>query len=96
MKPFKRILRPLELSSDKVGHLHLVDDRYCSERSQLVHAYHIIESDFKKIFDFVELNDSNKNTFSHRIYELILKFLQLLKKQTEVLGIHFFCVLLKK
>jgi hypothetical protein len=73
MKPFKRILRPLELSSDKVGHLHLVDDRYCSERSQLVHAYHIIESDFKKIFDFVELNDSNKNTFSHRIYELILR-----------------------
>ncbi|CAM1371572.1 hypothetical protein [Tenacibaculum xiamenense] len=73
MKPYKRILRPSNVNSDNFGHFHLVDDRNCVERFQLVHAYHIIESDFKKLFDYVELNDSNKSTFSHRIYELILR-----------------------
>jgi len=73
MKPLKRIIRPLNNNFDDFGHEHIVDDRYCSERFQLVHAYHIIENDFKKLFDYIELNDNNKNTFSHRIYELILR-----------------------
>lgn len=73
MKPYKRILRPSSVDSDNFGHDHLVDPRYCAERSQLVHAYHILESDFKKLFDYIELNENNKTTFSHRIYELILR-----------------------
>lgn len=73
MKPLKRIIRPLNNNFDDFGHEHLIDNRYCSERFQLLHAYHIIENDFKKLFDYIELNDNNKNTFSHRIYELILR-----------------------
>jgi len=73
MKPFKRILRPVDSSFENFGHDHIIDSRYCSEKFQLIHAYHILEKDFKNLFDFIELNDLNKNTFSHRIYELILR-----------------------
>lgn len=73
MRPFKRILRPIDASFEHFGHDHIIDSRYCSEKFQLIHAYHIIEKDFKNLFDYVELNDLNKNTFSHRIYELILR-----------------------
>ena len=73
MKPFKRILRPLKIDSVNFGDDHIIDRRYCSERSQLVHAYHILENDFKKLFDYIELHENNKTTFSHRTYELILR-----------------------
>ncbi len=71
MKPYKRIIRPLSLNH--FGHYHLLDHRYCTERVQLIHAYHIIEDDFRKLFDYVELHDNNNSTFSHRIFELLLR-----------------------
>jgi len=73
MKPLKRILRPLNETFENFGHEHIIDVRYCTEKFQLIHAYHILEKDFKNLFDYIELNDSNKNTFSHRIFELILR-----------------------
>ena len=71
MNPYKRIIRPLH--QGHFGHDHLIDNRYCAERQQLIHAYHMIENDFIKLIDYVELHDNNKTTFSHRIYELLLR-----------------------
>lgn len=73
MKPLKRILRPIDNSFTSYGHDHLLDERYCLEKFQLLHAYHILEKDFRSLFDYIELHDLNKKTFSHRIYELILR-----------------------
>lgn len=70
-RPFKRIIRPLY--SEHFGHNHLIHPKYCNERIQLLHAYFIIEKDFIKIMEYVELTDANKTTYSHRIYELLLR-----------------------
>jgi hypothetical protein len=51
----------------------MLNPNYCRERQSLIHAYHIILNDFYKLFDYIELHDGNKNTFSHRIYELLLR-----------------------
>ena len=73
MKPIKRILRPTDNTLKYFGHNHLIDPRYCAEKFQLIHAFHILQKDFKNLFDYIELHDINKPTFSHRIYELILR-----------------------
>lgn len=70
-KPFYRIIRPIH--SDHFGQDHLLDSRYCGETISLIHSYHIIQKDFKQVFDFIELHDKNKETFSHRLYELLLR-----------------------
>lgn len=70
-KPFKRIVRPIH--SNYFGHSHLVHLKYCGERIQLLHAYFIIENDFKKIMEYVEFSNDNINTYSHRLYELLLR-----------------------
>lgn len=70
-RPFRRIIRPIH--HDHFGHDHLIHPKYCKERSQLLHAYFIIENDFKKIMEYVELADENKPAYSHRIYELLLR-----------------------
>jgi hypothetical protein len=69
--PYIRIIRPLY--QGYYGHDHLIDPRYCTERQSLIHSFYIIQNDLKKIFDYIELHDNNKNTFSHRIYELFLR-----------------------
>ena len=71
LNPYIRIIRPLH--SDHFGQDHFFDTRYCTETQSLIHSFHIIQNDFKKLFDYVELDVRNKDVFSHRIYELFLR-----------------------
>jgi len=64
-KPYYRIAR----SSD----LYISDSRYAPDRSALTHAFKLIENDLKRVFEFVDPSDDNKNAYSHRLYELLLR-----------------------
>lgn len=37
------------------------------------HGYKLIEDDLLSICEFIEPTDANKETYSHRIYELFLR-----------------------
>ena len=75
MQPYKRIIRPEHLYNTNItiGHAFLNRKDYCNETRQLIHAFHIIQDDFRKLMDYVELHNDNNTTFSHRIYELLLR-----------------------
>ena len=71
-KPYKRIVRPL-VNNNAYNDPYLSHSSYCSESRSLIHAYHILQNDFKKLFDYIELCDDNKRVYSHRIYEMLLR-----------------------
>ena len=52
---------------------YILDNRYASDRFSLIHAYHLIEKDLIKLFDYIDPTDNNLKTYSHRIYELFLR-----------------------
>lgn len=68
-KPYKRIYRENQISSED----YLSDERYADGKMSFIHAYHLLEKDLKELFDYVSPHDSNKKTFSHRIYELFFR-----------------------
>ncbi|MDA0833987.1 MAG: hypothetical protein O2955_05785 [Planctomycetota bacterium] len=76
-KPFKRIIRPIQLSPIKYSEggtdPYFVDDEYAADRISLTRAYHILEQDLRHLFEYVEPDDGNLNTYSHRLYELLLR-----------------------
>ena len=69
--PYKRIIRPIH--EQYYGQWHLLDTQYCSERQELIHAYHLIQEDYKQLLDYIEFHDDNKETYSHRTFELLLR-----------------------
>jgi hypothetical protein len=71
-QPYYRIARPM-LSDDFSYGRYVLDRRYASDRSMLCRAYRMLEDDLKIIFEFVEPSDDNCLTYSHRIYELLLR-----------------------
>lgn len=75
MLPYKRIIRPYHIYQNNIsiGHEFLNRKDYCNETRQLIHAFHIIQDDYRKLMDYVELHNENNTTFSHRIYELLLR-----------------------
>lgn len=69
-KPYFRIFRPnLKRGRD----LYLLDNRYADDRQHMILAYHTVEQDLKRIFDFIDPTDDNFKTYSHRLYELFLR-----------------------
>lgn len=52
---------------------YLTDIGYAADRVTLVRAYHMIERDLVHLFDYVEPTDENLSTFSHRLYELLVR-----------------------
>jgi len=70
IKPYYRIVRITKgpYPTDFIYHKKYAKDRYI-----LIHSYKIIENDLKKILEFIEPSDSNANTYSHRLYELLLR-----------------------
>lgn len=67
-KPFYRIARPKAM----IPH-YATDKRYASDRLQLSRAYISIERELRSIFDYVEPDEANKNTFSFELYSLLLR-----------------------
>lgn len=67
-KPYYRIARPNAFIPD-----YVVDKRYASDRIQLSRAYINIEKGLRSIFDYIEPDESNKNTFSFELYSILLR-----------------------
>src|SRR3990167_10206729 len=74
-RPYFRICRP-----DTWGNYDLpneayypLDSRYASDRTNLVRAYHLLEQDLIRIFEYVEPTDANLQTYSHQLYALLLR-----------------------
>lgn len=69
-KPYFRIYRPIKNSNHPD---YLEDFRFSSDRFNYIHAYGIIQSDLKNIFDFIAPHDDSLSIYSYRIYELLLR-----------------------
>ena len=67
-KPYYRIARPNAFIPD-----YVVDKRYASDRIQLSRAYINIEKELRSIFDYIEPDECNKNTFSFELYSILLR-----------------------
>lgn len=67
-KPFYRIARPKAFIPD-----YALDTRYASDRLQLSRAYINIEKELRSIFNFIEPDEKNKDTFSFELYSLLLR-----------------------
>lgn len=74
-KPFKKIIRPFidDNYLRLVSNTYLLDNDYSSDRISSIRAFEIIVKDYLDILDYIEPNDNNENTYSHRIYELFLR-----------------------
>ncbi|AFY57118.1 hypothetical protein Riv7116_4702 [Rivularia sp. PCC 7116] len=70
-KPYYRIARGLIYQEDI--NPYILDSRYCKERSSLCRAYKILQKDLETLFEYIEPCDSNKATYSHRTFELVLR-----------------------
>lgn len=69
-KPFYRIIKPIK-SDYSFSELYELD--CANDKNSLALAYKLIEKDFLDIIEFVQPHDDNLNTYSHRIYELLLR-----------------------
>lgn len=76
-KPYHRIFRPSLNSScfSDPTWGYALDRRYIDphEKSSLLSAAKLILKDFTEILEYVEPCDDNLSTYSHRIYELLLR-----------------------
>ena len=67
-KPFYRIARPKAYIPD-----YAVDSRYAKDRLQLSRAYVNIEKELRNLFNYIEPDEDNRNTFSFELYSLLLR-----------------------
>lgn len=70
---YKRIIRPIQGKVNVFWTECTNHKDYCPEKFQLLHAYYLLEKDFKEILDYIEPHDANEKTFSHKIYSLLLR-----------------------
>ena len=82
--PYHRLWRPLK-GYDPLGGMwydstptptldYLADNSFANqaEIQSLLTTAHLVIRDLYEIFNYIEPNDANLSTFSHRIYELLL------------------------
>ncbi len=79
-KPYRRIIRPFTLSTENgysaagtSNDSYLTDGDYADGRVNLIRAYNTIERDLVRLFEYVEPANANLSTYSHRLYELLLR-----------------------
>lgn len=78
VKPFKRIARPFKSPSNSylgsaVEKSYILKNDYATNRTTAIRAYHVIESDLIRLFEYVEPDVRNLTTFSTRLYEILLR-----------------------
>ena len=76
--PYKRIARPFDMGHGSwivgsIDQLYLLNSNFATNRTTAIRAYHAIEKDLLQVFDFIEPDDQNLNTFSTRLYEIFLR-----------------------
>ena len=74
-KPFPRIFLPLINDKQITFHDYLNEIEYIDkkEAASLIDAARLIVEDYSVLCEYIEPVDANKNTFSHRTYELLLR-----------------------
>lgn len=72
-KPYFRIYRNFSNNNTFDSHEYITDGRNLQDIQSIAHAYYLLEMDLKTIFDYITPSQSNKLTYSHRIYELFLR-----------------------
>jgi len=79
-RPYRRIIRPTGRCSDDayapadlMPNSYLMDPEYAPDRIELIRAYSIIERDLVRLFEHIEPANANLKTYSHRLYELLLR-----------------------
>lgn len=68
-KPYYRIYRENKKTDDR----YLRSPEYSQDITSLKRAFHMLQEDLKKIFEYIEPHTDNYNTYSHRLYELFLR-----------------------
>jgi hypothetical protein len=75
---YKRIARPFQSPvgdyiASSIDQSYLTQPEYAPDRATSIRGYHAIESDLRRLFEYVEPDDRNLSTFSTRIYEILLR-----------------------
>ena len=79
--PYRRIIRPVgpgthathEYVRGSFDESYLFDPDYAPGRAQTIRAYHLLEKDLIRQFEYLEPADDNLQAYSHRLYELLLR-----------------------
>jgi hypothetical protein len=74
-QPYRRICRPFKDGNyvRSVRKTYLRDSRYASDATNYVRAYRLLENHLLSTFDYVEPSDDNLSTYSHQLYQLLLR-----------------------
>lgn len=74
-RPYKRICRPFADGNyiRSLQSFYVTDRRYAQDHVDFIRAYHLLEAELKRIFDFVEPADANLSCYSHQLYALLLR-----------------------
>lgn len=71
-KPYKLIIRPF-VHQSTAEFDYIRDKSGITSYRQYIRAFELLEKDLTNLFDYIEPNDKNKYTYSHKIYELFLR-----------------------
>ena len=74
-KPFHRNYRAI-VDGPNSGYsqwAYIIDRDYSQSPEHYVRAFLLIQSDLQRLFEFVEPSDTNLDTFSYRIHELLMR-----------------------
>lgn len=69
--PYYRIYRPLMGRTDSAPYLH--ESEYAADRISRCRAFYMIHKDFERVFEYVEPGESNRETYSERLFEILLR-----------------------
>ncbi len=74
-RPFHRNYRAIKPSpnSGYSDWAYIVDPGYAKNPEHYTRALNLIQSDLIKIFEYIEPSDTNLNTYSYRIHELLMR-----------------------
>lgn len=74
-RPFHKNYRAVKqgVNSGYSGWAYIVDKEYAKSPEHYIRAFYLIESDLKKLFEYVEPSNESIATFSYRIHELLMR-----------------------
>ena len=70
-KPFHRIYRPMVEGGYEGNYQY--DDCFAKDPTHYTRAFFMIQEDIKKLFRYIEPADTNLQTYSLEIYQLLLR-----------------------
>lgn len=73
--PFYRTCRPFASGRyiDGEKWKYILDPRFARDALQFIRAFQLIQKDLLTLFDYIEPADTNKECYSYRTYELLLR-----------------------